>query len=1150
MSLFKEPFDEKIIGQLNKRQDVIGKDIHSTQDTVYLNSKTAWVQLRSSVNIGPDNFDLATDNVLLGGALLSGNQQRRGIGTDGLGIYDSGTYNKSLNRIDNNVFGIRPMPGINSISIQSKSAYGSLRQATVNFQCWDVKQLDILETLYMRPGYTVLLEWGWTPYIDNNGKLISQINQDTAFFSHKNIDIQKYLADLRGRALGSFGNYDSMFGYIKNYSWKLRQDGGYDCTTEIISTGEMLESLRLNYSGASISSNSTGTLLSATQYDKIEDIQKEYRRNLLAGLLAETYAFVLSNNEELDGSGAIPYTATNGKTGTIYWAKKEIELEKEGLFSTDSDANDGKEATEGYVTDDDSNIYITLRSFVELLNNFVLLENPDGAGSDKNIVKLSIDSKPDSVNSGQPLHCLYHPFQISVDPRVCILKNSLFESLIQGIKIVEQNPGDVQSIQTLPPKEAAAQYDPIIKQLKDIRAKDGAFGGLENEFKGVLAKINSKEKLAGISDYYYGKYNQKFYDFLVDEDIKSSSLNYTTVSEVFSGLGITYEDVIYFENDVARAYADLKTKWAESELLKFTGQFAKADITKAYIDATPTERKSRAIQSAKNRTEEQQETLDEIKEEINSSGEGYLSLCNRLSQAYHLNDASVPYGVHANIFLNLRTLYNLAGSSELEGQDPSEKQSISLMTYLKDVLTLVQNSIGNVNNFEVIIDGNVGYIVDVNNIPSTPVKPFTFELGSKRSIIRDISLESQIFSDQSTIIAVAAQSDAGKLGLENSSMIAYNNGIKDRNISKKDSPINNGRSLGDQLSGFLLALTDLVELFNSMNQTLGIFDSELFVDSIDKYKKSLTDIIVFYTSQYKTTNKYKAILPTKLSLTTDGIGGLVIGNIFDIDKTLTPKSYKGEDGKGIQLQYLVTNIKQSVGANNQWTTTIEGNPFIPDSSFDELTKNQQPISVNMTIVKKYVYDKSTGKVREEIVNNGPINDPPAGVVGDARSMASAMNYILGGPRKGDHTCNRYAYAIARNYTRFKNGKGNTAIRGARSGESGGNAASAAALAKYAELGYKNYTVGSGMTKVQMEAYLSDYSKWNVGEVASYRSSDGKKFHAQIYTGGMGWNSQTKSFMPMPKAPHWTTDDSDNFGSNFVYKSNYQNSYTLYHSKLS
>ena len=69
MSLFKEPFDDRIAGQLGIRQDIIGRDLRTSQDIVYLNSKTAWIQLRSSVDIefnGRISADgLATDNVLM-----------------------------------------------------------------------------------------------------------------------------------------------------------------------------------------------------------------------------------------------------------------------------------------------------------------------------------------------------------------------------------------------------------------------------------------------------------------------------------------------------------------------------------------------------------------------------------------------------------------------------------------------------------------------------------------------------------------------------------------------------------------------------------------------------------------------------------------------------------------------------------------------------------------------------------------------------------------------------------------------------------------------------------------------------------------------------------------------------------------------------
>ena len=56
-------------------------------------------------------------------------------------------------------YGIVPMPGITDATIKTKSAYGSLREAKVKFVCHNQRQLEILEMLYMRPGYNLLLEF-------------------------------------------------------------------------------------------------------------------------------------------------------------------------------------------------------------------------------------------------------------------------------------------------------------------------------------------------------------------------------------------------------------------------------------------------------------------------------------------------------------------------------------------------------------------------------------------------------------------------------------------------------------------------------------------------------------------------------------------------------------------------------------------------------------------------------------------------------------------------------------------------------------------------------------------------------------------------------------------------------------------------------
>ena len=141
-------------------------------------------------------------------------------------------------------FGIVPMPGIIDAEIRTKSDNGSLREARVNFVCHNRRQLEVLEMLYMRPGYPICLEWGWNPYINNEGK---RKNNDFSireefFDPDQNLEgLNKKITDYKREAAG---NFDGFIGYCKNFNFKANEIGGYECTTEIIAHGEILESLK------------------------------------------------------------------------------------------------------------------------------------------------------------------------------------------------------------------------------------------------------------------------------------------------------------------------------------------------------------------------------------------------------------------------------------------------------------------------------------------------------------------------------------------------------------------------------------------------------------------------------------------------------------------------------------------------------------------------------------------------------------------------------------------------------------------------------------------------------------------------------------------------------------------------------------------
>tara|TARA_R110001592_G_scaffold5457_1_gene30043 strand:+ start:6967 stop:8502 length:1536 start_codon:yes stop_codon:yes gene_type:complete len=159
-------------------------------------------------------------------------------------------------------YGIVPMPGITDTAIKTKSAYGSLREATVKFQCHNIRQLEILELLYMRPGFTLLLEWGWGPYIDNKGEKVKTFPLIPEFFKEE--FPQSVLQDIIFEKIqNSSGNYDAMLGTCKNFEFKARADGGFDCSTTIISMGEMMEGLKgkKTYSGIKLNEGEDEQLL-------------------------------------------------------------------------------------------------------------------------------------------------------------------------------------------------------------------------------------------------------------------------------------------------------------------------------------------------------------------------------------------------------------------------------------------------------------------------------------------------------------------------------------------------------------------------------------------------------------------------------------------------------------------------------------------------------------------------------------------------------------------------------------------------------------------------------------------------------------------------------------------------------------------------
>lgn len=268
-------FSDDVKAQFDARAKVVSSKKRTTDELLYMNSNGAWAKLASSVNTLTEEDiqklkenkagevcgspDLAKYNVLFGGTAKQDSSNEHtilgGISTakwhNPIDVKERGRTVEARDTKTNlyhnyESLGFRPAPGIDSVSVESKNTYGTLREATVKITAWTLEDLEVIQALYLRPGYSMLLEWGHSMYIGNDEKLQkSGPSPYSTFFTSKNPrDIEK---DLISKRKDAFSNYDAMFGYVKNFTWSFRQDGGYDCEVKLISKGSILESMSIMF---------------------------------------------------------------------------------------------------------------------------------------------------------------------------------------------------------------------------------------------------------------------------------------------------------------------------------------------------------------------------------------------------------------------------------------------------------------------------------------------------------------------------------------------------------------------------------------------------------------------------------------------------------------------------------------------------------------------------------------------------------------------------------------------------------------------------------------------------------------------------------------------------------------------------------------
>lgn len=268
-NILGEPFRPYVQNQINKRQRVYGGEKYA-DEIYYLNSRNAWIKLASGVSIDERRMKLLEGNPLVEGVPLGSSLARGNILFNGLtsNANDRDTVGKDLRSgissdetdtpaygvggfggIDGN-FGFSPLPGITEASLTTLNR-GSIKRAKVTIKCYNKYQFDVIDVLFLRLGFSVFLEFGVSHYYDNEDNFTTRdpslINEDYFFnTSFDKSNYSKWLPLIEERRKETGGNYEGVFGVISNFSWNFESDGSYTINMEIMSHGDVIESLKVN----------------------------------------------------------------------------------------------------------------------------------------------------------------------------------------------------------------------------------------------------------------------------------------------------------------------------------------------------------------------------------------------------------------------------------------------------------------------------------------------------------------------------------------------------------------------------------------------------------------------------------------------------------------------------------------------------------------------------------------------------------------------------------------------------------------------------------------------------------------------------------------------------------------------------------------
>lgn len=285
-------------------------------------------------------------------------------------------------------------------------------------------------------------------------------------------------------------------------------------------------------------------------------------------------------------------------------------------------------------------------------------------------------------------------------------------------------------------------------------------------------------------------------------------------------------------------------------------------------------------------------------------------------------------GIYAARIQHIHINLNFVAKVLRESADKDGK--VSLYTFMNKIVAGVNKSLGSINNLEVSYDAdeNLATIVDKTRVPGYKsaknpnlaifaINGVNVQSGFG-SFVRNLSLQSQLTKDLSTMMATSAQAGGNVTGEDGTFFATINRGLTDRVIPERvDATDASGKVSSDteqtpeeKFSGYTKSLAGSMNaVYNLLKINKGTLAT---LQSIQKdYLKYIRG-----NSTKKGSIEAQGFIPLNMGIEIHGLGGVKLFQQFSVTQEILPPYYTG------QLSFIVKGINHTVD-NEKWVTTLE-----------------------------------------------------------------------------------------------------------------------------------------------------------------------------------------------------------------------------------